>query len=356
MHLHPGGRGNPTMNPILVDVWRGTLVESRHRGAIAVLDADAAVALALGDIDASVFPRSAVKAMQALPLVESGVAEKLGLTQAELALVCSSHAGEPAHVAGVTAMLAKVGRDAGALECGVHWPTSETAARALSRLGAPPSALHNNCSGKHAGFVCLACGSGRDPAGYVAAAHPVQREVKAALESLTGATLGDADSGTDGCSIPTYAVPLRALARGFARFGAGLGMAPARAAAAARLRAAVAAHPFMVAGTGRFDTQIMALLGARAFIKTGAEGVYCACLPELGLGVALKCDDGATRAAEVMLISVLCAMLPLSPGECAALKPFRSPALRNWNGVETGCIAPHADLISHTVCARLPHM
>ena len=343
-------------NPVLVEVTRGSRVESRHRGAIAVCDAGGAMALALGDVDARVFPRSAVKALQALPLVENGIADALRLTAAELALACASHAGEAAHVATVAAMLAKAGRDAGALECGAHWPSSETAARVLARLGAPPSVLHNNCSGKHAGFVCLACGSGRDPSGYIAAGHPVQREVKAAIESMTGTTLGDADSGTDGCSIPTYAVPLRALARGFARFGAGLGMAPARTAAAARLRAAVAAHPFMVAGTGRFDTQIMALLGARAFIKTGAEGVYCASLPDLGLGLALKCDDGATRAAEVMLISVICAMLPLSPGECAALKPFRCQKLRNWSGIETGCIAPHADLISHLACARLPHM
>ena len=343
-------------NPVLVEVTRGSRVESRHRGAIAVCGADGAMALALGDIDAPVFPRSAVKALQALPLVESGIADALGLTAAELALTCASHAGEAAHVAAAASMLAKAGSDAGVLECGVHWPSSETAARALSRLGAAPSVLHNNCSGKHAGFVCLACGSGRDPTGYVRAGHPVQREVKAAMESLTGARLGEADCGTDGCSIPTYAVPLRALARGFARFGSGQGMAPARAAAAARLRAAVAAHPFMVAGTGRFDTQIMALLGARAFIKTGAEGVYCASLPELGLGLALKCDDGATRAAEVMLISVLCAVLPLSPSESDALKPFRTPALRNWNGIATGCIAPHADLISNAACARLPHM
>lgn len=337
-------------NPVLVEVTRGAWVESRHRGAVAVCDADGAVALAIGDIDAPVFPRSAVKAMQALPLVESGIADRLGLTPAELALACSSHAGEPAHVAGVTAMLAKVGRDAGALECGAHWPTNQAAAHALARAGAQPSALHNNCSGKHAGFICLACGMDADPRGYVDASHLVQREITAAIEGLTGGALDADHCGMDGCSIPTYAVPLRALARGFARFGAGLGMAPARAAAAVRLRAAAAAHPFMIAGTGRFDTRIMALLGARAFTKTGAEGVFCASLPELGLGVALKSDDGATRAAEVMLACVIGKCLPLSASDSAALNSFTTPALRNWNGLTTGRVAP-SEAFSHTVCA-----
>jgi L-asparaginase II len=342
-------------NPVLVEVTRGRLIESRHRGAVAVCDADGAVALAIGDIDAPVFPRSAVKAMQALPLVESGIADKLGLTQAELALACSSHAGEPAHVAGVSAMLAKAGAESDALECGAHWPTSQAAAHELARADAQPSALHNNCSGKHAGFICLVCGMGVDCKGYVKPRHAVQREIKAAIEALTGAALDADHCGTDGCSIPTYAVPLRALALGFARFGAGVGMGPTRAAAAARLRAAAAAHPFMIAGTGRFDTRIMSLLGARAFTKTGAEGVFCASFPELGLGVALKCDDGATRAAEVMMASVIGKCLQLNASESAALEPFITPELHNWNGVNTGRLAA-GEAFSHTVCARMPHL
>lgn len=258
-------------NPIVVEVTRGPCVESRHCGAGAVVDAMGGVAFSFGDIDRPVYPRSAVKALQALPLIESGATDQLGLSDAEIALACASHSGEAAHVAAAGAMLVKAGLDPSALACGAHWPLSEKAARALARSGAVPSALHNNCSGKHAGFLCLACASGWDPRGYETASHPVQRAAKAAIESLTGAALGIGVCGTDGCSIPTYAVPLRALALGFARFATGQGLAPARQRAARRIRDAVAAHPEMVAGEGRFDTDVMTLLGSRAFTKTGAE-------------------------------------------------------------------------------------
>jgi L-asparaginase II len=323
-------------DPILVDVVRGAIVESRHRGAVAVSDAEGTLALAIGDVTQRVFPRSAVKAIQALPLVESGVADRLGLSDTELALACASHSGEPVHVATAAAILGKAGRDGSALGCGAHWPLNEAAGRALAAHGAVPSALHNNCSGKHAGFICLACGTGEDPAGYVRPDHPVQRQVTAALEALTGVVLGPEVRAVDGCSIPTYAIPLAALAHAFARFGTGQGLPPERAKAAARLRAAVAAHPHMVAGTGRFDATVMGLLGARAFTKTGAEGVYCAALPEAGLGVAIKCDDGAGRAAEAVMAAILRRFVDLAPKEEEALAARTDPRIVNWNGIETG--------------------
>ncbi len=194
-------------NPIVVEVLRGDRVESAHRGAGAVVDANGRIAFAFGDVDRPIYPRSAVKALQALPLVESGAADRLGLTEAEIALACASHAGGDAHVAAASAMLAKAGRDGGALECGAHWPSSETAAWALSRRGGTPSALHNNCSGKHAGFVCLACAEGIDPAGYVSPDHAVQRAVTAALADITSVALGAENRAIDGCSIPAYAIP-----------------------------------------------------------------------------------------------------------------------------------------------------
>ena len=175
-------------NPILVEVLRGSLVESRHRGAVAVADADGATVLAIGDVTTPIFPRSAVKALQALPLVETGAADAYGFGDEELALACASHSGEPGHVAGVTRMLAKAGLDAAALRCGAHWPMAQSAAAALARTG-EPSALHNNCSGKHAGFLCVACAKGIDHADYWRPQHPVQREVRAVLEDLTGAAL-----------------------------------------------------------------------------------------------------------------------------------------------------------------------
>jgi L-asparaginase II len=323
-------------NPIVVEVTRGPLVESRHRGAGAVVDAGGALVFSFGDVERPVYPRSAVKAFQALPLVESGAADRLGLSEAEIALACASHSGEEAHVAGAVAMLGKAGAGVDALACGAHWPLGEKAARALARSGAEPSALHNNCSGKHAGFLCLACANGWDSRGYEAPGHPVQRAAREAIEDLTGAALGADVCGVDGCSIPTYAVPLRALALGFARFATGEGLAPARQRAARRIRAAVAAHPRMVAGEGRFDTDVMTLFGERAFTKTGAEGVFCAALPEAGLGLAVKADDGATRAAQVMIAALIARFLPMSDAERARFEAFLSPTLRNWNGLEVG--------------------
>ncbi len=331
------------INPILARALRGGTPESVHRGALAIVDADGAVHSELGDILRPIFPRSAVKVLQALPLVASGAAERYGLVDAELALACASHGGEALHAQTAAAMLAKAGVDADALECGAHWPYHDGALKALARSGQEPTALHNNCSGKHAGFVCLGCllAEGGDRRaflrGYVQPGHPVMREVTAALQAATGHDLAHAAVGTDGCSIPTYAVPLRHLAHAFARVGTGVGLSGDHARAARRLRAAVAAAPFMVAGSGRFDSRVMQQLGARVFCKVGAEGVYCAALPELGLGVAIKIDDGNTaRACEVVMAGVLGALLPLEGEDRALVDGLADLPLRNWNGIEVG--------------------
>ena len=324
-------------DPVLVEVWRGPLVESRHRGAVAIADADGGTVLAVGDVTVPIFPRSAIKALQALPLVESGAADRFAFGEEDLALACSSHSGEPGHVDGVSRMLANTGLDASALACGAHWPMHQPSAFALSRSGAP-SALHNNCSGKHAGFLCVACTMGIDHAGYCRPEHAVQQKVRGVLEDLTGAALTPDRCATDGCSVPTWAIPLDHLARAFAKFATGRGLSPERAAAAARLRAACVKHPWQVAGTGRFCTAIMTLFGARAFVKTGAEGVFCGALPEQGLGIAIKCDDGAGRAAEAVMAAIIARFLPLAPGERAALERFTHPVLRNWNGIEVGAL------------------
>ncbi len=321
------------MDAVLVEVTRGARVESRHAGSAVVVDAKGRVVFGVGHTTAAVYPRSAVKALLALPLVESGAADRLGLTDAELALACSSHSGEPIHTETAASMLAKAGRDVGCLECGTHWPSRDVAARALAAAGAEPSALHNNCSGKHAGFVCLSCDQGIDPAGYIQPEHSAMRAVTAALAETTGVRLDEQNRAIDGCSIPTYAIPLQALALAFARFGSGMGLSADRAAAALRLRRAVAAHPFMVAGTGRFDTRLMTALGGRVFSKTGAEGVFCAALPELGLGIAVKCDDGAGRAAEVVTAALINRFLKPEGG---VIETLLRPELVNWNGIKVG--------------------
>jgi L-asparaginase II len=331
-------------NPVLAEVMRGGLVESRHHGALAVVDAEGRAVMTLGDVARPVFPRSAVKALQALSLVESDAAD--GFSGEELAVMCSSHSGEPGHVATVQAILARAGLDASALRCGAHAPLNRDAAVELFRAGMQPSALHNNCSGKHAGFLCLACELKADPRGYCEPDHPAQRAARAAIEGISGAQLSDDRRAIDGCSVPTWAMPLSSLALAFARFGSGHGLAPGRAAAAARLRAACAAHPWHVAGTGRFCTEVMTLLGGRVFVKTGAEGIYCAAFPDAGLGVALKCDDGATRAAEVVMATVIARFVKMSAPEAAAFERFMRPILRNWNGIEVGAVRPAGALLA----------
>ncbi|MEO3387878.1 asparaginase [Mesorhizobium sp. CAU 1741] len=327
-------------NPVLVEVTRGQLVESRHTGAIVVADADGTTMLEFGNIDARVFPRSAVKSIQALPLLESGAADAFGFGDREIALACASHSGEPEHARLAAKMLTAAGLDAAALECGAHWPSRQDAALDLARRAEFPSALHNNCSGKHSGFVCTCAHIGIDPRGYVGAGHGAQRAVRDAMESVTGAAHGEDVCGTDGCSIPTYAVPLKSLAFGFARMATGVGLGAERARAARRIFAACMAEPFYVAGTDRFDTRLMQAASGRIMAKTGAEGVYCAALPERGLGIAIKCDDGAGRAAEVMLAAVLARLLPDDDQLSATLSDMANPVLRNWNSIEVGGLRP----------------
>ena len=338
-------------NPILVNALRGGIVESAHRGALAIVDADGAVHTQLGDIARPIFPRSACKVLQALPLVASGAADRWQLNDEELALACASHGGEPRHVATAAAMLAKAGVDRAALECGAHWPYHDGSIKALAAAGQEPTALNNNCSGKHAGFVCLGCFMAEDKdrraflRGYVKPDHPVMREVSAALQTTTGYDLSNTAMGTDGCSIPTYAIPLRHLAHAFARVATGVGLSAGHQLAAQRLRAAVAAAPYMVAGSGRFDTRLMERLGARVFCKVGAEGVHCAAIPELGLGVAIKMDDGNTsRACEVVMAAVVERLLPLNDADAVFVRGFSDLPMKNWNGIEVGQLRADAAL------------
>ena len=341
------------VQPDLVHALRGGITESIHRGAIAIVDADGALVQSLGEVDRPIFPRSACKVLQALPLVASGAADAFGLSDEELALACASHGGDARHVAAAASMLAKAGLDASALECGAHWPSHDGALKVLARSGAEPGPLHNNCSGKHAGFVCVGClmarAAGREPAefvrGYLRPDHPVMREVTAALAAATGADLARAPVGTDGCSIPTFAIPLRQLAQGFARVATGIGLSADQARAARRLRQAVARAPFFVAGNGRFDSRVMERLGERVFCKVGAEGVFCAALPEVGLGVAIKIDDGNnSRACEVVMAAVIEARVRLDDDERRFMRGFSDVPLVNWNGIEVGRLQASAGL------------
>lgn len=320
-------------NPVLVEVMRGSLVESRHAGAIAIADATGKLALALGDVERPIFPRSAVKAFQAILLVESGAADAFGLGDAELAVVCSSHSGDRVHVEAVRNVLGRAGLDESYLACGAHWPVSEEAFRDLVRRRARPLPIHNNCSGKHAGMLAACVHLGLDPRGYERVDHPLQVAIAGIISETCGIELNRHGAGVDGCSVPTWAVPLASLAQGFARFGSGALLAATRARAAARLAQACCARPDLVAGEGRFDTIAMRTLAPALFIKGGAEGVHCAALPGLGLGIALKVDDGAKRGTERALAEILAALMPEAR---TALAEQLEGEVLNWRGLRVG--------------------
>ena len=326
--------------PIAVLVRRGERIESEHRVAYAVAASDGNLLHAAGDVDRPIFPRSAVKPLQALALLESGAAERFAVSERELALACASHSGEPEHVRLVEAWLARLGLDGSALECGAHPPQHGPSAECLVATGCSPERVHNNCSGKHAGMITLARHLDAPVAGYSRADHPVQRSVADVLRAMTGlAEL--AEPAVDGCGIPTFPVSLARLAVAMARFAHPADLPAPRAQACARLQAAMRAHPHLIAGTDRACTEIMTV-APQVLVKTGAEGVYAACLPERQLGVVLKVADGAGRAATVALLALLKALDALDAKACAVLAHRMRPQLRNHAGVVVGRVEPAA--------------
>jgi L-asparaginase II len=294
-----------------------------------VVDASGALLASGGTIDEMVFPRSAIKAFQCLPLLEDGAIETLGFVAEEIALACSSHSGEARHVRVAESMLAKSGHSAENLACGAHWPIAEDAMHDMVRLGQVPSALHNNCSGKHAGMLALAHLLRAPSEGYVDPDHPVQRRIAKTISRLCDCDLSKQACGIDGCSVPTWAIPLRNLATGFARF------CTSESTPAQQIIQAVRAHPYLVAGRDRFDTRLMREV-PRAFVKTGAEGVYGACVPHAGIGIALKIDDGASRASQLAIAAVLAQLDVWTESEREQLKKHSNGVLLNRRGLEIG--------------------
>lgn len=327
-------------SPILVEVWRGALSESAHRGAYTVVDADGRVVEAKGDPERAVFARSAIKPLQALPLIESGAADAFAVRDDELALACASHSGEPFHVAAVTGWLGRVGLSVADLECGAHAPYHASSVKALHAAGQEPTQAHNNCSGKHTGMLTTCRHLKEPPGGYIRIEHPAQQRVMGVLEEMCGVTLDSAPRGIDGCGFPQIAVPLQALARGIARLGAPDSLPQARAAACRRVAAAMMTHPAMVSGTGRFCTRAMEAARGKAVVKTGAEGVYMAAIPAKGYGIALKVDDGAARAAEVVMATLLIRYAGLDTTQVAALEALQRPGITNVAGRMVGELRP----------------
>lgn len=314
----------------MVELWRGGRLESAHDGHAVVCDEQGRIAAAWGAPETIIYPRSACKMVQALPLAESAAGAKL--CDERLALACASHQGSALHTEAVARWLAEMGLQEADLLCGAHPPRDRAERHALIRAGEAPGQVHNNCSGKHAGFLALARHLGAGP-DYVDPTHPVQRLVRETFETLTGEP--SAGMGTDGCSAPNFATGLHGLARAMAFFATAHSRADARARAAARLTTAMMRHPDIVAGEGRACTELMRAAEGRAVVKTGAEGVFTAILPERGLGVALKVVDGATRASEAAIAALL-VRLGIVAADHPAVTARVGVTLRNWRGLEVG--------------------
>lgn len=316
------------MSPLLVEVRRGNDVESLHRVHVVVCRAGEVVWTA-GDPNFVSFVRSAIKMFQALPLVEDGGMERFGLTPQELAVCTASHGGEPIHVAAARSILKKAGVDEDALACGPHPPMHPASAEVLLEAGEPPARIHNNCSGKHAGMLALAKLHGWPLESYHELDHPVQQRVLETLAQWTGVERARIRIAVDGCGLPTFGLPLDAVARACARFAAAAG-------APALVLAAMTTHPEYVAGTDRLDTDLMRVTAGRVFAKVGAEGYYCAGAPAAGVGIALKAEDGAKRASEPALLGVLRAQELITADELNALDKYANPAVLNTRGERVG--------------------
>lgn len=327
---------------LLVEVTRGGMVESVHRGRACLVDADGRVLARWGDIDAPVYPRSAVKALQAIPLVETGALDAFGLGDQELALACASHTGEACHTRLAEAWIRRIGLGVEDYECGAHPPFDAGTAQAMIRNGEAPTAFHNNCSGKHAGFLTTARHKGEPTRGYVRFDHPVQQRVLGVLEQMTGQDLSLAPWGVDGCAIPTIGIPLGAIAYAMARIADPRDLPDARAEAVTRIRRAWGAHPHLIAGRGSFDTAMMQAADGLVLVKGGAEGVGCAVLPEAGIGIALKIDDGAPRAREVAMAALIRATKALSEEQWSRAARLLDVPITNRNGREVGLVRPAA--------------
>ncbi|WP_053058127.1 asparaginase [Rubrobacter aplysinae] len=311
----------------LAALYRAGLAESVHRGRYAVCDAGGGLLDSGGETGEPVWVRSSAKPFQALPLVVSGAAGALGLTDEELVVACGSHGGEEAHVATVRSILGKAGLSEEALQSGAHPPLNGAASRALARAGGSPRPVHGNCSGKHAGMLALCSYRGWETASYLDRDHPVQREILGAVSRMCGLDEREVLIGGDGCGAPAFALPLRSLAAGFARLASCAAPEPFGA-AADRVRRAMGGHPFMVAGTGRLDTRLMQ--GAEFVCKSGAEGIFTAGLPD-GTGLAIKVSDGSGRALEPAALSLL--------GRLGA-EPLPEPdtVVRDLHGAEVGSL------------------
>jgi len=325
---------------VLVEVTRGPLVESVHRGAVAVVDHNGNSIAQVGETSFLTYIRSAAKPMQALPLLESGAADHFGLLPEELALIVASHSGEEEHVRLGRQIMEKIGLGDAALCCGTHQPLHTGSAKALVARGQSPTVYHCSCSGKHAGMLALAQYYGLNTDGYYLPEHPVQRMMLESMAELAGLGPQDIPLGVDGCGVPVFGLTVEKMAYAYARFAAADTFAGKKGEACRRLQEAMLSFPTIVAGTGRLATDIMKTARGKLLVKDGTEGVFCVGVPQKGWGIALKIEDGNLRAAGPVIVKVLQELGLLTEEERGELANHACRQLKNYRGEKIGEIRP----------------
>ncbi len=324
-------------SPLSVEVSRGSGVESQHQVIAVVVDENAVPVFYWGDIDHLTFPRSAIKMLQALPLMESGAADAFGFEDKHICLACSSHRGEKKHILGITEIMKKTGISEDQLFCGGHLPAHEGSAHELIRQGILPTSIMNNCSGKHCGIIATCLHFKENPAGYAEYTHPAQVRIRKALSEVMGFDHEKASYGIDGCGIPTYAVPLQNLAVGM-RALINSKENELRKIAAKRILQAVRSEAFYLSGSDDFTSDIIQKTQGRCIIKNGAEGVFCGVIPDKGLAFALKAEDGASRAAQAATVFLLQKLGIFDEENLISLKKYIEPKVKNWKDLDVGHI------------------
>jgi len=325
-----------TAPALLAEVIRGPAVESRHFGHVAVVDAGGALLFSAGDPEHATFPRSSLKPLQALAGIARGTADRYGFTEAEIAVTCASHAAEPRHREAVRRILERIRANEADLRCGPHAVPHLPTRDELIRAGLEPTPIYSNCSGKHAGMLALARVLRAPLRGYWEPEHPVQREIQRVLAAACGTDLTRLVWGIDGCGVPTYLMPLRELALGFARLGDPAQLAAEYAPAARRITLAMAAQPEMVGGEDKFDSVIMRALPGVIVCKGGAEGCEAAAVPGRGIGIAVKIEDGSARAIPPLILSLLRRFGAPPEPLPGALPQLARPEVRNTRGDVVG--------------------
>jgi len=321
---------------LLVNVWRGEIVESRHYGHVAVVDNQGRLVYSIGNPEEVSYIRSAAKPIQAIPLVEGDGIEKFGLTERELAIFCASHSSERIHLETVGEILRKINLDGQALQCGAHAPRDKEMRHQLLLEGLKPEAIHNNCSGKHSGMLAYALLKGYDIEGYYLKDHPVQQDMLKVVSEMVAVDSVNIPIGIDGCGVSVFGMPVQNMALGYARLANTEGLGSKRAEAIGRIVRAMQNYPEMVAGTGRLSTELMSVLSGRIVAKSGAEGVFCVGIPEKSLGIAIKMTDGTSRGLGPVIMSVLDRLGILSNEDSKRLSHWSRPVVKNNRGEVVG--------------------